>query len=73
MWATHDNDHGRTGIVLTMAGCAIAAWSFKQKMVTRSSIESEIVALSDGLTQLLWQEHVDRAGSLVASNCCVPG
>lgn len=40
-------------IVLMMAGCAVAAWSFKQNMVARSSTESEIVALSDGLTQVL--------------------
>jgi hypothetical protein len=57
-WATHDDGHGRTGIVLMMAGCAVAAWSFKQKMVTRSSTESEIVALSDGLTQVLWLHHM---------------
>lgn len=39
----------------------MGAWSFKQKMVTRSSTEAEIVALSDGLTQVLWLRHMLRA------------
>ncbi|CAM9695749.1 unnamed protein product, partial [Ectocarpus fasciculatus] len=42
------------GIVVTIAGCAVGAWSYKQKMVTRSSTESEIVALSDALSDVLW-------------------
>lgn len=53
-WAVHDDCHGRTGLVLMMAGCAIGAWSYKQKMVTRSSTESEIVALSDALSEIIW-------------------
>jgi len=53
-WVTHDDGHGRTGIVLMMAGCVVAAWTYKQKMVTLSSTESEVVALSDGLTQVMW-------------------
>lgn len=31
-WAVHDDCHGRTGVVLMMAGCAIGAWSYKQRM-----------------------------------------
>jgi len=53
-WAVHDDCHGRTGIVLIMAGCAIGAWSYKQKMVTLSSTESEIVALADAMKEILW-------------------
>ncbi|CAN0444816.1 unnamed protein product, partial [Ectocarpus fasciculatus] len=53
-WATHDDGHGRTGIVIMIADCAVASWTSKQKMVTRSSTESEIVALSDGITQVMW-------------------
>ena len=56
-WATHFDGHGRTGVVIMMANCAIAGWSFKQKMVTRSSTESEIVALSDGITQVMWLRY----------------
>ena len=53
-WATHMDGHGRTGIVIMMSGCAIAAWTSKQKMVTRSSTEAEIVALSDALSHVMW-------------------
>lgn len=56
-WGVHDDCHGRTGIVLMIAGCAVGAWSFKQKIVTRSSTESEIVALSDALTNVVWMRH----------------
>ena len=60
-WATHDDGHGRTSIAMMMANCVIAAWSTKQKMVTRSFPESEIVALSDGLTQVMWIRNILRA------------
>lgn len=44
----------RTGVVLMMAGAAIGAWSSRQKIVTKNSTESEIVAVSDGLNHVLW-------------------
>ena len=73
-WATHDDGHGRTGIVLMMAGCAVAAWSSKQKMVTRSSTESEIVALSDATTQIMWYRRwLAEQGYDVAPYQSVPG
>ena len=53
-WAVHDDCHGRTGIVIMMAGCAVASWTFKQKIVTVSSTESELVALSDALKHIMW-------------------
>lgn len=52
-WAVHDDCHGRTGIVILVAGCAVGAWSHKQKMVTPSSTESEVVALSDALSHVV--------------------
>jgi hypothetical protein len=53
-FGSHDDGRSRTGIVAIMAGAAIATWSSKQKMVTKSSTEAEIVALSDSLTHVLW-------------------
>lgn len=74
-WATHMDGHGRTGIVIIMAGCAIAAWTSKQKMVTRSSTEAEIVALSDALSHVMWlrrwllaQGHVIGATTIYQDN-----
>ena len=55
--ASYGNDTGgksRTGVLLYMAGIGIAGWTAKQKLVTKSSTEAEIVALSDGLTHVLW-------------------
>jgi hypothetical protein len=53
-FGTHMDGSSRTGIVLYMAGVVIAAWTCKQKLVTKSACESEIVALSDGCTMVLW-------------------
>ena len=63
-WAVHDDCHGCTGIVLMLAGCAVAAWSYKQKMVTRSFTESEIVALSDALSRIIWFRRWIKAQGL---------
>jgi hypothetical protein len=43
-----DGSSRTTGVVLMMAGAIVGAWSGKQKLVTKSSTESEIVGLSDG-------------------------
>jgi hypothetical protein len=53
-WAIHDDRHGRTGIVIMIACCCVGAWSFKQKIVTISSTECEIVALSDACRHIEW-------------------
>ena len=37
-----------------LAGCCVGAWSFKQKIVTLNSTESELVALSDGVKHVMW-------------------
>ena len=56
-WAVHDDCTSRTGIVLLLAGCCVGAWTKKQKLVTKHSTESEIVALSDGLTEVIWARN----------------
>jgi hypothetical protein len=56
-FGSHEDGRSRSGVVIFMAGAAIAAWSSKQKMVAKSSTESEILALSDGLTEILWMRY----------------
>jgi hypothetical protein len=37
-----------------LAGAAVASWSGKQKFVSKSSTEAEVIGLSDGLSNILW-------------------
>jgi hypothetical protein len=55
-FGVHADGTSRTGVVLMLAGAIVGAWSGKQKLVTKSSTEAEIVGLSDGLSHVLWQE-----------------
>ena len=52
--ATETDRKSRSGILLKIAGCAIGAWSVKQKIVTKSSTEAELVALTEALTNIIW-------------------
>ena len=52
-----------TGIVLMLRDATIYVKSSKQKIVTRSSAESELVGISDALSQILWtREFLIRQG-----------
>ncbi len=53
-WAVHYDCYGRTGIVIMMAGCSVGAWTYKQKLITRNSSESELAAMSDSLSHMMW-------------------
>jgi hypothetical protein len=57
-YGVHADGSSRTGMAVMMAGLAIANWSSKQKLVTKSSTEAEIVGLSDGLTNALWMREM---------------
>jgi hypothetical protein len=49
---------GRTGIVITVAGGAVCSKSCKQNVVTLSSTEAELVALTEGTNYLLWLRNL---------------
>ena len=52
-----------TGIVLMLGDATIYVKSSKQKIVTRSLTESELVGISDALSQILWtREFLIRQG-----------
>ena len=53
-FGVHEDGASRTGVILMMSGAAVGGWSSKQKLVTKSSTEAELVALSDGSSQVLW-------------------
>ena len=53
-YAVHPNMRGHTGATMSMGNGSIYSGSWKQKMVTRSSTESEVVGVYDVLPQILW-------------------
>jgi hypothetical protein len=59
MWVDANHSvYSRTGVVIKWRGCTIMCRSIQQKIVTRSSCESEIVALDDGASLLLWIRRI---------------
>ena len=53
-YAVHPNMRGHTGATMSMGNGSIYSGSWKQKMVTQSSTESEVVGVHDVLPQILW-------------------
>ena len=51
---THDDYKGNKGAMMSLGGGAVISSSRKQKINTKSSTESELVALEDALTTILW-------------------
>jgi hypothetical protein len=56
-WAVHNDYTGRSGIIVLLNGCAVGSWTSKQKIVTRNSTESELVALTDATTHVIWYRN----------------
>lgn len=53
----HIDGKSRTGTVITLGRGAVHVQSEKQKLNTKSSTESELVALTDGLSQVIWTRN----------------
>ncbi len=59
----HEDTKSRTGVVAILNGGVVAAKSSKQKMVTKSSTEAELVAICDGVSWALYcKEFVEELG-----------
>jgi hypothetical protein len=56
-FAVHPDMKGHTGGVLSLGKGAIYATSTRQKLVTRSSTEAELVGVYDVMPQILWTRH----------------
>jgi hypothetical protein len=54
----HADNKGHGGIVVTMESAPIATKSYKLKLITRSSTESELVTLEEAVTLSLWVSNV---------------
>jgi hypothetical protein len=53
-FAVHPDFKGHTGAVMTMGKGAIQSSSTKQKVKCRSSTETEVVAIDDIISKVLW-------------------
>ena len=53
-YAVHDDMKGHTGAALSLGKGGIYSGSWKQRLVARSSTESELVGVYDVLPQILW-------------------
>ena len=53
-YAVHPDMHCHTGATMSMGNGSVFSGSWKQKLVTQSSTESEVVSIYDILPQILW-------------------
>eukprot|EP00934_Nitzschia_sp_Nitz4_P002612 Nitzschia sp. Nitz4//scaffold489_size5144//31//2646//NITZ4_009230-RA/size5144-processed-gene-0.1-mRNA-1//1//CDS//3329552897//2602//frame0 len=53
-YAVHDDAKGHTGGTLSLGRGAVYSTSTKQKLVSRSSTESEVIGVHDVLPQIVW-------------------
>ena len=62
-YAVYPDAKSVSGVVIMLGDAVIYVKSSKQKIVTRSSTESELVAISDSLSQILrTREYMEAAG-----------
>lgn len=62
-FGTYDDCKSVTGTAIFIGGAPVYFKSSKQKIVTRSSTEAELVGISDALSQILWtREYVIHQG-----------
>ena len=53
-FGTYQDMKSVTGVMIMIGGACVYIKSGKQKIITRSSTEAELVGLSDALSQILW-------------------
>ena len=56
-YAVHDDMKGHTGATLSLGKGRIYSGSWKQRLVARSSNESELIGVYDVLPQILWTKQ----------------
>ena len=54
LYAVYKDAKSVTGVVIMLGDAVVYVKPLKQKIVTRSSTESELVGISDSLSQILW-------------------
>lgn len=56
-YGVHADFKSQTGLYITLGGGPIYAGSSKQKLVSKSSTESELIALSDSSSHIIWAKQ----------------
>jgi hypothetical protein len=65
-FGVYEDGKSVTGIVIMLGKATIYVKSGKQKIVTRSSTEAELIGMSDSLSQILWtREYLTAAGLII--------
>jgi hypothetical protein len=70
-FGVHPNGKSHTGCVISLGKGTVYAKSSKQKTVSKSSTEAELMALSDGASQVIWtrmfleQQGIDMGASVI--------
>ena len=62
-----------TGVLIMISNAPIFVKSSKQKIVTKSSTESELVGISDALSQIVWTREYLLCHGLSLGPAIVPG
>ena len=57
-YGIHQEGESRSGLVVTLNGTPVLWKTAKQSIVTKSSTEAELVALSDGCSDILWARQM---------------
>jgi hypothetical protein len=66
-FAVHDNMRSHTGGTMSLGNGSIYSTSVKQRIVTRSSTESEVVGVHDVLPQIIWTNNFLREQGVVVN------
>jgi len=77
----HSDAKGHGGIIVTYGGTIVASKSFKMKLVTKSSTESELVAVEESVPYVLWMTtlmqdlnlHVEKPVHIMQDNMSAIG
>ena len=56
-YAPHPDAKSHTGMVISLGEGPVYVMSSKQKIVTKSSSEAELVGVSDGISQVIWSRE----------------
>ena len=65
-YAVHSDFKSQSGVVICVGDGPIYVESSKQKLVSKSSTEAELIALSDGISQVIWtRQFLENQGYTV--------